>query len=539
VWREAFFLVETSYTGEEDNFTGVVHNSLRVFRNRPGYRFEGRLHEQVTGVPFEVPGRVEPSTVRVEHFGYLGAVRDAKGKSQRNIELLRAQKGEHGASPFWHFNLGMEYSAVSDFANAVSELRQAWTLVRQQGLESRQFVPALVSRLTSALVSARRNEDAIAMAEEGLRIFPGFTDLEYFKGWALVGLGQPEEATRTWERCLEIGDAPSRLAGGLGAGSYMTLYAMAYLHLSRKEHAEARVLLERCLSEYPNFSAAVGPYLSVLLAQGVQGESAVEALERLMAAPLSASARFLAATALHGAGALSAAEAQYRLVLEARPSATHVRISLAELLIALGRNQDAVEQARLVDEPDPNLAQAARLELWGTIASGQLDAVDDALARATARGVPDAHRLVFEQWAGLASGGTGQRPLPVAAAPMLGVVLERLLARHDFDTFEALVGLLHASELPVREQRELLAGLYLRFGFLKSAAQEWMAVYEQGPDPRALIGLARVAFAHGLVADAVTFATQAVALDPTGEEPKSLLRQLSEAPADAAPVAVS
>ncbi len=39
-----------------------------------------------------------------------------------------------------------------------------------------------------------------------------------------------------------------------------------------------------------------------------------------------------------------------------------------------------------------------------------------------------------------------------------------------------LVPLLQSSTLPVREQRELLAGLYLRRGFLASAAEEWMAV---------------------------------------------------------------
>ena len=92
VWREAFYLLETSYTGEEDDGTGVVHNTLRVFRNRDHYRFEGRLHEQVTGLPHDVPGRIEQTTVRVQHYGYLGSVRDAKAKSQRNIELLRAQQ---------------------------------------------------------------------------------------------------------------------------------------------------------------------------------------------------------------------------------------------------------------------------------------------------------------------------------------------------------------------------------------------------------------------------------------------------------------
>jgi hypothetical protein len=65
--------------------------------------------------------------------------------------------------------------------------------------------------------------------------------------------------------------------------------------------------------------------------------------------------------------------------------------------------------------------------------------------------------------------------------------------------------------------------MYLRFGFLQSAAREWMAVCEDAPDPRALVGLARVALAHGQPADASTFAAHALALDPNSMAAQRLL----------------
>ena len=46
-WREAFYLVETSYTGEVGDGPRWSDNTLRVFRNRPEYRFKDRLHEQI------------------------------------------------------------------------------------------------------------------------------------------------------------------------------------------------------------------------------------------------------------------------------------------------------------------------------------------------------------------------------------------------------------------------------------------------------------------------------------------------------------
>ena len=82
-----------------------------MFRNRPEYRFEGRLHEQCAQhLPGYLPERLEITDVRVDHFGYLGVVRDEKAKSARNIELLERQIAEGDDSPFLHFNLGSEHA---------------------------------------------------------------------------------------------------------------------------------------------------------------------------------------------------------------------------------------------------------------------------------------------------------------------------------------------------------------------------------------------------------------------------------------------
>jgi hypothetical protein len=102
-WREAFYLVETHHTGDLEDGTAVTHDALRAFRNRPEYRFEGRIHEQIAQhLPGYLPERLERTAVRVEHFGYLGAVRGAKDKVNRNLELLQRQAAEGLDTPFLH-----------------------------------------------------------------------------------------------------------------------------------------------------------------------------------------------------------------------------------------------------------------------------------------------------------------------------------------------------------------------------------------------------------------------------------------------------
>ncbi|MGH2887655.1 MAG: hypothetical protein ACRDPA_33975, partial [Solirubrobacteraceae bacterium] len=103
------------------------------------------------------------------------------------------------------------------------------------------------------------------------------------------------------------------------------------------------------------------------------------------------------------------------------------------------------------------------------------------------------------------------------------VILETLLGARDFEQFEKLVILLSRSALANREQRELLATMYLKHGFLQSAAREWMAVCETNPDVRALLGLARVAQANGQLEDAAVFAGEVLKADPTSAGARHVL----------------
>ena len=109
--------------------------------------------------------------------------------------------------------------------------------------------------------------------------------------------------------------------------------------------------------------------------------------------------------------------------------------------------------------------------------------------------------------------------------PPLAVMLEALLRVQDFKSFEVLLGLLRRTPLAERERRELLAEMYLRRGFAASAAEEWMAVCEHGPDTHALVGLARVAAARGMAREASDFAAAALSRDPDNEAAASLLSQ--------------
>ena len=524
VWREAFYLVLTSYTGELGDGSAITNSALRVFRNRPHYRFEGRLHEQIAHhLPTYAAGRIEQSSVRVDHYGYLGAVRDAKEKSSRNLELLRAQQAESAPSAFLHFNIGTEYAAIGNHAAALTEFEHAWQLIQSRGEEGNDYVPALVQRLVTALRATGRTEQAIARAEEGLQRFPGFTDLVFVQALASLNAGLQDDAIAYWERCIEMGDAPSRYGATIGAGTHRPRIALAELYMRRGDLGRARELLDWCITEHPDFIGVIDPYATVLLRGGVAPDTAVAEIETRVG-DLTPAARFILASSLYRGGAMLAAETQFRAVLAARPTSSQVRVRLAEALLNQRRYADAAEESAQIDDANAYASLAARIELWSRIAGGDLEGAAAANLRAVRLGVSAAEREVFAAWLELA-GGTAQAPrsLPVPATPMLGVILESLLRAQDFETFERLIPLLRGSALPEREQHEQLASIYLGQGFLPQAAQEWMAVCESRPDARALVGLARVAQRHGSLDDAAVFAGEALQHDPGNTAAREIL----------------
>lgn len=525
-WREAFYLVETSYTGELGDGGALVNNALRVFRNRPEYRFKDRLHEQIAHtLPTYVPGRVEQTPVRVTHYGYLGSVRDAKEKSQRNIELLRKQAAESPKTPFLHFNLGSEYIVVGDLNAGIDELKTARSLLHAEGNITRaEYVPSLYTRLVMVLRLAGKLIEADTTAAEGLELFPQFTDLVLAQARIAQTQGDAGKAKALFHRAIEMGEAPSRYAPMVGSGTFLARLALADLHLELGEAAEARAALQWCVDNHPEYLAVAGPYATALLRDGAPAAEVVAELEKLDVLP--ASVRVTVATVLQQAGAAAEAEGQFRLALQDAPTDTRALTGLAELLLGRSAWDEAAELSSAVPTDDPYAGLAVRIELCSVIARADADTVHAALARAASAGLSAAEGAVFETWAAIAYGESEVKPVPVAGAPLLAVILETLLRGADGERFVALLPALEQSKLDRREQRELLAQMYLKHGLIDRAAQEWVAVASEAPDVRSMVGLAQIALAQGMIEDAGNFAAAALELDPGSAQAKALLSTL-------------
>jgi len=516
-WREAFYLVEVNHTGDLEDGTAVTHDALRVFRNRPQYRFEGRVHEQIAQhLPGFLPERLERTPARIEHFGYLGAVRDAKGKARRNIELLEKQAAEGVDTPFLAFNLGSEYAATGESERAYERFAHAWTTLADDPARTTYgYVPSLAARYVKSLRVTGRLDRVDVVAAEVLALLPGFTDVVFEQGFAARARNDLDRAAELFARCLEMGDAPSRYSATVGCGTSMAACALAEVHRDRGDLAAAEALLRRALVDHPGYLGTVEQLALVLLRQGRPGAEAVAEIEAL-GGPLTPTGAFLVGIACFEAGAVEVCAELLRRTLAAQPAAHAARVILAEAVLSTGDLAGAREEAEQVPADAACADAAARTVLFCRLTAGEPvgDAAFDAAAVA---GLPQPELAALRAWRDAAVPGAAAAALPGAAGPPVVLMLDVLARLGEFDAFERLAPVLDLVDAPWRERREALARLYLRRGFLESAADEWIAVVEQeGPDARALEGLSEVARERGFDEDAVALADEARALRDRG-----------------------
>jgi tetratricopeptide (TPR) repeat protein len=529
VWREAFFLVETNHTGDLEEGMSVHHNALRVFRNRPEYRFAGRIHEQIAqNLPGYLPERIETTDVRVEHFGYLGVVREEKDKSRRNLELLERQLSEQGETPFLHFNLGSEHAALGQHDEALEHFRAAWDGVRHDpAVRSYGYVPSLVGRLAVALRLTGHREELDRHAADGLSVFPGFTDVVFEQAFAAFSSGELDAARALLERCLEMGDAPSVYSATVGSGSFIARSVLGEVHRKAGRLEDAERELRAALEANPRFLRSVEPLAQTLLDAGHAPEDAAAAVHALVAEDTPA-LRFVLAVPLYEAGGAAAAERELRVVVERQPHVAAARVALAEALLSQRRYDEAAEVAADVPAESPNAAAAAQSELFARLAAGHAAAaLDEAFARARAADTQAGAVALFAAWRDLAAGAGLPPSLTEASGELLFAVLEALLRVEDVDPFVALLPLLDRLPLAPRARHERMAQMYFRRGFVDSAADEWAAACEaHGPDADALAGLAAVAVVRGIQEDASLFAQAAIELHPGHEGATRVLARL-------------
>lgn len=149
------------------------HNLERICRNNGAIRFEGIVHNQMTGAR-----EIKPSKVELKHYGYDLSEKKKNEKFLRTAGLLQKLIAEDPKNPLPHHYLGASYLSLGMRDECIRESLLAIELADAQGNADTAF---LCSHYNAAISFLRMGqvEKSASLARKAVSIYPDHLDSHY------------------------------------------------------------------------------------------------------------------------------------------------------------------------------------------------------------------------------------------------------------------------------------------------------------------------------------------------------------------------
>ncbi len=198
---EGYFVTVRSYLGT--GCEAAEDLVVRLFRNKPDYRFEGVIHEQVAGSikRHNNGGGLACSGLILHHTGYLSREIGSKDKRRRNIRVIRKALAARPTDPFLLYSLGIEYLQADQADQGIRCLEKALSLM--DGCEG--YFHDLLVTLGLGLLKSGCTDKLAGMLEKALSMYRDDPDLALLKGMLHFSEGSYEQAAAELRRGLNKG----------------------------------------------------------------------------------------------------------------------------------------------------------------------------------------------------------------------------------------------------------------------------------------------------------------------------------------------
>jgi glycosyltransferase involved in cell wall biosynthesis len=196
---DSFFL-ELSHLGPD----GVATQQWtpRLLRAAAGLRFEGRIHEHLTGGE----GKALRAPVNIIHHGFALSPEIMAQKAKRNLELLKKWAQEEPENISAHTYLAQTLITWPETAGQALEAGlRALALAKEKGV-SRRYLPRIYHPLLIALTHQKDYKTLIACAQECLALLPDYPDPLYSLSWAHLQMQNWDEVCRAARRFMVLQD---------------------------------------------------------------------------------------------------------------------------------------------------------------------------------------------------------------------------------------------------------------------------------------------------------------------------------------------
>jgi len=162
-------LVENaSYGGQT-----IPVNSIRLVRNRPDIRYQGRVHNYLTGLK-----KTHPIPIRIFHYGYNLGKEMNERKFERTTKLLKLDIEENPENPRSYHFLAVSHLACKFPKSAAEYAEKAIALYENSRLVTHNYLWSLYIAANSHLELGNIDK-AVQFAKKGTSFFSDHLDSHY------------------------------------------------------------------------------------------------------------------------------------------------------------------------------------------------------------------------------------------------------------------------------------------------------------------------------------------------------------------------
>lgn len=229
----------------------TVVDHVKLIRNRPELRFEGRIHEQILPAIRAAGGDVKWTDIFVVHAGSDHSHEGRQRKLQRDFRILEQDLRERPEHPFVLFNLGMTHSDAGNHGKAIEYLRRSIERSDASHSHLRKAYALLVHASSMAGDFAAAWQAVLA----GRKLFPRDPELLFREAMLHHHFRRYQEAERCYQEVLRGGDRDERHFASVdqGIAGYKARHNLARVYEDMGNFRAAKEQWTRITEEFPDY----------------------------------------------------------------------------------------------------------------------------------------------------------------------------------------------------------------------------------------------------------------------------------------------
>ncbi len=348
------YVVSVHCPGPRDEADVTVVQHVKLFRNAPQLRFEGRIHEQIIPAIRALGGDIAWTDLFVTHSGYDHSPEAQKRKLERDLRLLHLELDERPDHPFTLFNLAMTYTDAGRYEEGAGYARRCLARSPDAASHLRKAYAYLVH------CHERLGQQGAAWQAclDGLQKFPLDDELRFRKGVLLHARGQLREAAQAYLDLLREREEPHFSSVVEGIAGHLARHNLALVYRDLGDAAREEEQWRLVVGERPHYRPGWRGLGDVLVRRGREAEARAVAEHLLTDDRLRGEGRLLLSTIVAARGDYVAARGELERAVAEGPGDVDAWEALCRLLFEHGEPADAERALRELTRQCPGNAAA-------------------------------------------------------------------------------------------------------------------------------------------------------------------------------------